>query len=77
MTPEPTSSDACAKLIAHAVELGIAERPPEHKLTGDERAAIETQLRGELGARCSQLTRRELECAMAAQTLAALQACAG
>lgn len=77
-TPATASAgDRCAKLIAHAVELGVAERPPEQQLTAGERATIEAQLRTQLAARCTRLGPRELDCALGARTLAAMQACDG
>lgn len=71
-------SDAqCDQLIAHALALGIAERPPDQKPTDDERTAIETDLRAAWSPRCKQLTTRGYDCAMAAHTLAELDACGG
>ena len=67
--------EQCTKLIAHAVDLGIAERPADQKPTDDERAAMQSQLRESWSPKCKQLTNHGYECALAAHTLAELDAC--
>jgi hypothetical protein len=70
------ASDAdCDKLITHAVDLGIAERPADQKPTADERTSLQAQLRQAWSAKCKQITSREYSCAIAAHTLAELDAC--
>jgi len=67
----------CDKLIAHAVELGVAERPDDQKANADERQTMNTQLRTAWTSKCQQLTSHGYECALAAHTLAELDACGG
>ena len=67
----------CDKLIAHAVELGAAERPPEQTPSDAERTAMQTQLRTSWSPKCKPMTSRGYECALAAHTLAELAACGG
>jgi hypothetical protein len=74
----PDDADArCARLVAHALALGDAERPADQKLTADERSKIEAQLRSDWAPKCQQMTSRDFECALAARTLAAISACGG
>ena len=75
-TPDD-ATERCGKLVAHALALGDAERPADQKLTADERAKIEAQLRSDWAARCEQMTSRDHDCALAARTLAAISACGG
>jgi hypothetical protein len=82
-TTEPTSttrsdersSDDCRRLVDHTVALADAERPPEHKLTADERSRLATQLRDRWAASCKTMTSGGYQCALAARTLAELDAC--
>jgi hypothetical protein len=77
---QPASSPKardCDALIAHAVALGVAERPDDQKLTADERASMQAQLRTSFAPKCEQMTSRGYECALAAATLAELGACGG
>lgn len=71
------SDEQCDQLIAHALALGAAERPLDQKPTDAERVAIESELRAAWSPRCKQLTSRGYDCAMAAHTLAELDACGG
>jgi hypothetical protein len=71
------SEEQCDKLIAHVVALGAAERPADQKPTDAERAAITAQMRTAWSPQCKQLTSRGFDCALAAQTLAALDTCPG
>lgn len=73
-TPD-RSEEQCDRLIAHVVALGAAERPPDQKPTDDERAAIQAQMRTAWSPQCQQLTSRGFDCALAARTLAELDAC--
>lgn len=67
----------CDKLISHALALGIAERPEDQKLTGDERATLRAQLRTSWTPKCEAMTSRGYDCALAATSLDALEACGG
>ena len=71
------SDEQCDKLIAHAVALGAAERPADQKPTDDERAAMQSQLRTSYAPKCKQMTSKGYDCALAAHTLAELEACGG
>jgi len=73
-SPDRTENQ-CDKLIAHAVALGAAERPADQKPTDDERTAMQNELRTSWSPKCKQLTSRGYECALAAHTLAELDAC--
>jgi hypothetical protein len=65
----------CDKLIAHAVELGAAERPDDQKPNADERASMQAQLKSSWTPKCEAMSSRAYECAVAARTLPALDAC--
>lgn len=69
------SEEQCDRLIAHVVALGAAERPADQKPTQDERTAIQAQMRTAWAPTCKQLTSRGYDCALAAHTLAELDAC--
>lgn len=73
----PSNARDCDALIAHAVALGVAERPEDQKLTADERASMHAQLRTSFAPKCEQMTSRGYECALAAATLDELGACGG
>ena len=75
--PDQPAARDCDKLIAHAVELGAAERPNDQKPTADERASMQTQLRTSWEPKCRAMSSKGYDCALAAQTLAALDACGG
>ncbi len=69
------SEEQCDRLIAHVVTLGAAERPADQKPTEDERTTIQAQMRTAWSPRCKQLTTGGYDCALAAHTLAELDAC--
>jgi hypothetical protein len=71
------SEEQCDTLIAHVVALGVDERPADQKPTDAERAEITAQMRTAWAPQCKQLTSRGYDCALAAQTLAALDRCRG
>ena len=71
------SSDDCRRLVEHTVALADAERPPEHKLTADERSRLATQLRDRWAASCAAMTSGGYQCALGARTLAELDGCGG
>jgi hypothetical protein len=74
-TPADRGDEQCDKLFAHALTLGIAERPADQKLTSDERANADAQLHKSWLTSCRQMTSREYDCAMRAATLAELEGC--
>jgi len=70
----PVATDAqCKQLIAHALELGIAEdggaMPPESQ------AALRTKLEADYGPPCRALGADQVTCGIAARTLAAMETC--
>lgn len=71
------SDEQCDNLLAHTFELAVAERPAEQKLTADERTNIQTQLRKTWLASCRQMTSTGYDCALAAHSLAEVDACSG
>jgi hypothetical protein len=64
-------------LIAHAVDLGAAERPDDQKPNVDERASMQAQLRTSWEPKCQAMSTRAFDCALAARTLADLDRCGG
>jgi len=76
---QPPSAAECDRLIAHAVDLGMAEqrahRTPERVPTEEQLAKVRAQLHDGYAAACHALTREALACAMAATTLDTLAAC--
>ena len=65
----------CDKLITHAVDLGIAERPDDQKPAAEERTNMQTQLRTTWEPKCKAMTAQAYECVLTAPTLAALDSC--
>jgi hypothetical protein len=75
--PDQPAPRDCDKLIAHTIDLAAAERPADQKPTADERASMQTQLRTTWEPKCKEMSSTGYDCALAAQTLAALDACGG
>lgn len=75
--PGGANARDCDNLIRHAVSLGVAERPADQQLTADERAALHAQLRTQWTPKCEAMTSRGYHCALAATSLAELEACGG
>jgi len=75
--PDQPAPRDCDKLIVHTIDLAVAERPAEQKPTADERASMQSQLRTTWEAKCKDMSTQAYDCALAAQTLAALDACGG
>jgi hypothetical protein len=76
-TPGPSERD-CLDLVAHAVEIYVAEvkkTKPTQAPTADETAKIEADLRGHFLAGCRASTLEGQRCAMAATTTTELAAC--
>jgi len=67
----------CHALVAHAVGLEVARikatKPPDKQPTDAEIAALTTELQADPG--CRTLSRPAYDCAMAARSLADLEAC--
>lgn len=77
-TPPGPSERDCVDLVAHAVEIYVAEvkqTKPTQVPTGDEIAKIEADLRGQFLAGCRASTLEGHRCAMAATTTAELATC--
>ncbi|HUJ60500.1 MAG TPA: hypothetical protein VLX92_18490 [Kofleriaceae bacterium] len=62
----------CDALFAHAVELAAAE---QRAATADDRSRVQGELQAELGASCRAMPRADYRCALAAHSLADLDAC--
>jgi hypothetical protein len=69
----PPSDDECDALIAHAIALGVAEQ--RERATEDEQARVHADLRSRYIAICRDMSRQVYACALAATSLAALEAC--
>jgi hypothetical protein len=71
--PEGPSDAQCTAMVDHALALGIAEdaepTPPEAQ------ARLRAQLEAEFTPRCRGIAVEQVQCAMAAASLAALEAC--
>jgi hypothetical protein len=64
-------------LIAHAVDLGAAERPNDQKPNEQESATMQAQLKTSWTPKCEAMSSRAYECALSARTLAELDRCGG
>lgn len=74
VAPQTASDAQCKQLIAHALELGVAEdggaaMPP------DSQAALRTKLEADYGPPCRALGVDEVSCGIAAKTLADMEQC--
>ena len=77
-TPQGPSERDCLDLVAHAVEIYVAEvkqAKPAQVPTADETAKIEADLRGQYLAECRASTLEGHRCAMAATAIAELATC--
>jgi hypothetical protein len=75
---EPTISDEeCAKLRDHSIELSLAAADLPTPVRDAHRDQIRAAVADSQEARCSELTRGELMCSLAARSLDDLSACAG
>lgn len=76
-TADGPSERECDELVDHAIEIELAARRAQQHAkpmpTADELARLRAELRGDPG--CRALSREAYRCAMAAATLAELEAC--
>ena len=74
----PPNERECDALIAHAIDLGLAEQraaAPDRAATDADGQQIETELRAKLGPACRELARPRYRCAIAAASLDELERC--
>lgn len=66
----------CDALIAHAIELRVRELPPDARApTAADRETSAGELRAAFGPDCHKLPRTTVQCALAAETTAAMTSC--
>lgn len=73
MAPATASDAQCKQLIAHALELGVAEDGAP--MTAESRAALQGKLEADYGPPCRALSVDEVQCGIAAKTLADMEQC--
>jgi hypothetical protein len=74
----PVDDGECATLVAHAIDLRIAEQraiPDAGVATEADRQQVRDQVQATLGADCRKLSRTMFHCALAATTTTALVSC--
>jgi hypothetical protein len=74
----PVDDSDCAALVAHAIDLRVAEQraiPDAGVATDADRQQVRDQVTASLGTECHKLSREAMRCALASTTTTALGAC--
>jgi hypothetical protein len=65
----------CDALLAHVVQVSIAERPADQQIDASEQAKIQADARSQFQTECRGFARATYDCAMAANATTAIEAC--